>query len=166
MTQLGVRALTYVFYRWKLGPWSLEADWGLDWLKRNGLVDTDDQGIKVTATGRKLVKDAKEVLERNKEIVNIIDKVSEIHAIDTGKVMKALAYGIPAPSSGKLIEDVEKGEVVLQPLDSSTASKLFLADDSWIETLELLLDKKSRESIEEAMEDARQGRIQPYRPVG
>jgi len=165
MNNVGLRAFAYVFRRWEHGPYSLEADQGLDWLVKNGLVNLTDESIKTTATGQHLLKEARELLEKNREVLAIIDRVSEVHAPDTGKIMKAMAYGTSAPISGKLIRDVEKGEILLQPLDRSRASKLFLVDTSWIETLEILLDKESRQAIEEAMSDAGRGRITRYRPA-
>jgi len=166
MTERRLRALTYVFYRWKHGVYSPELDWGVKWLSKNGLVNVTEKGIEITETGRSLLREARELLELNKETVAIIDRMSEIYPFETGKIMKAKAYGTPAPATRALIEDVKKGEIVLNPLEDSKASKHFLIDHSWIRTLEILLEKESRESIEKAMSDARQGRIEPYRPVG
>jgi len=166
MMAAGLRAFSYVFYRWKHGAYSPEADWGLEWLEKGGLVKVTDREIATTAEGRKLLEDVKQLLDRNKKTLEIIDKVAEVHALDTGKTMKAIAYGTPVPELAKRIEDVEKGEVVLRPVDKSRASSLFLIDDREIETLEILLDKESRESLQEAMDDARHGRVTPFQPVG
>jgi len=166
MMAVGLRAFSYVFYRWKHGAYSPEADWGLEWLEKGGLVEVTDQEIMTTAEGRKVLEDVKQLLDRNKKTLEIIDKVAEVHALDTGKMMKAIAYGTPVPELAKRIKDIEKGEVVLRPVDKSRASSLFLIDDREIETLEILLDKEARESLQEAMDDARHGRVTPFQPVG
>jgi len=166
MMAVGLRAFSYVFYRWKHGAYSPEADWGLEWLEKGGLVRVTDREIATTAEGRILLEDVKQLLDRNKTTLKIIDKVAEVHALDTGKIMKAITYGTPVPELAKRIEDVGKGEVVLRPVDKSRASSLFLIDDREIETLEILLDKESRKSLQEAMDDARQGRVTPFKPVG
>lgn len=166
MMAVGLRAFSYVFYRWKHGAYSPEADWGLEWLEKDGLVEVTDREIMTTAEGRKVLEDVKQLLDRNKKTLEIIDKVAEVHALDTGKIMKAIAYGTPVPELAKRIKDIEKGEVVLRPVDKSRASSLFLIDDREIETLEILLDKQARESLQEAMDDARHGRVTPFQPVG
>jgi len=166
MMAVGLRAFSYVFYRWKHGAYSPEADWGLEWLEKDGLVEVTDREIMTTAEGRKVLEDVKQLLDKNKKTLEIIDKVAEVHALDTGKIMKAIAYGTPVPELAKRIKDIEKGEVVLRPVDKSRASSLFLIDDREIETLEILLDKQARESLQEAMDDARHGRVTPFQPVG
>ena len=166
MMEKGLRAFSYVFYRWKHGAYSPEADWGLNWLERNGLVEIADEGISITHEGIEVLEGVKGLLDRNMEAAKIIQQVAEVYALDSGKVMKAMAYGLPSPESGKRIGDAERGEVVLRPLDKEKAPRFFLADDPEIETIEILLDKESRESIEEAMNDARQGRVAPFKSVG
>lgn len=166
MLDLRLRGLSYVFYRWKHGAYSPEAEWGLKWLERNGLVEVVDHRIEITSKGSKVLESVRDLIDRNGETMKIIDKVAEIHALDTGKVMKAIAYGTPSLELGKRIGEVEKGEVVLRPLDKATAPRFFLIDDVEIETLEILFDREARDSIEEAMDDVRHGRVTPFKHAG
>jgi len=165
MTKSGWVGLNYVFYRWKHGPWSPEAQWGLEWLVRNGLVTEAEALIEATADGRRVLDDARELVESNKEMMKLIESVSDAHALDTGRTMEDAVYGTPSPTTGQLIDNIKPGETVLEPLEKSKASKLFRMDDSWVQTLEILLDKSSRESLQQAMNDAQQGRIKPYKPL-
>ena len=165
MTKFGWVGLSYVFYRWKHGPWSPEAQWGLEWLARNGLVTETEALIEATDDGHGLLDDARELVESNQEIMKLIENVSDAHALDTGRTMEDAVYGTPSPATGELMDKVKPGEAVLEPLEKSKASKLFRIDDSWIETLDILLDKSSRESLQQAMNDAQQGRIKPYKPL-
>jgi hypothetical protein len=165
MTQSGWLGLSYVFYRWKLGPWSPEVQWGLEWLVRNELVTEADALIETTADGRRLLDDTRELIESNKEMLNLIENVSQIHALDTGRTIADAIYGTPSPATGQLMDEIRHGEVVLEPLEKTKASNSFRIDDSWIETLDILLDKDSRESLRQAMNDAHQGRVQPYKPL-
>jgi hypothetical protein len=165
MTKSGWVGLSYVFYRWKHGPWSPEAQWGLEWLVRNGLATETETLIATTTQGHKLLADARELIESNKDLMKFIENVSDAHALDTGRTMTDVVYGTPSPRTGQLIDETKLGETVLEPLEKSKASRLFRIDDSWIETLEILLDKSSRESLQQAMNDAQQGRIEPYKPL-
>jgi hypothetical protein len=164
MTKFGWVGLSYVFYRWEHGPYSPEAQWGVEWLVKNGLVTETDALIEATADGHELLDHARELVESNEEMMKLIENVSDAHAFHTGRTMEDAVYGTPSPITGQLIDKIKLGEAVLEPLEKSKASRLFRIDDSWLETLEILLDKSSRESLQQAMNDAQQGRIKPYKP--
>jgi len=151
LTRKNLRALSLTFIKWKYGPWSPEAQIDLKCLVENGLAVEDEttREIHPTPEGARVIESARELMDKNQVLMEVINRVLEVHARDTGTVMKRRAYDTPVLEKGELVKQLKKGETLLVPVTLERASRFFLIDDSWLDTIDLMIEKESREALDE-----------------
>jgi len=166
LTRKNLRALSLTFIKWKYGPWSPEAQIDLKCLVDNLLVveDQTTREIHPTPKGLEVLKSARELLDKNRVLIEVVNRVLQVHALDTGTVMKRRAYDTPVLEKGELVEELKKGEVLLMPVNVEKASRFFLIDDPWLETIDLMIEKESRDALEEILRRPKLP-LSEYRPI-
>jgi len=138
LTKRNIRGPSYIFYKWDYGPWSPEAQIDLDLLVRSRLVTEDEKShrIEPTKEGLKLVRDSDKIINRNRNILDLIDRAISSTVDYKSWQLRAATYGTPVLGRDKvLIEKVTKGEIVLSPIDEQQAFKFFLVDDDWLDAI-------------------------------
>jgi hypothetical protein len=153
-----VKGFNYNFYRWHLGPFTPEVYEDLEYLIENELV-AEQEGIGVTNQGAEILMDVEGLLKENKGVLEYIDELMGKYAGEgSGALMKS-AYEseveiMPFKIKAK-VRDVPIGYDLVTKLNETEAGDVFEINDAWLETLDILLDKRAYESLKEAMESAR-----------
>lgn len=165
MIQDKKKGFNFSFYRWDYGPMSNDALQDLNQLDENGLLEKSQYAFCTTSRGRQLLKNCSTLLSRNEEFLEYIRKVIREFGPYTGKNIKTVVYGTPKIGERKLIRKTKHGEELLRKLLTEEATKRFVIDDEWVETLSILLDKEACESLQKGMQDANEGRVTKYEPL-
>jgi len=160
-----LKGFDYDFYRWDYGPMSNDALKDLDWLSENDLLEKSRNGIFITSRGRELLKSSSSLLKLNEDFLEYIRKVVREFGPYTGKKIKTVVYGTPKMGDRKLISKTEHGEELLRKLPAKEAEKRFRIDDEWLETLSILMDKTTSDSLRKGIEDAKKGKVRKYEPL-
>jgi uncharacterized protein YwgA len=160
-----LRGFNYTFYKWKYGPMSDRVLEDFESLVAAGLITSPPGSVGLTNEACKILKTCRELFDRNRKILAAIDKTANEYAPYNGKQIKLVVYGRPIPGEKKRVELGEVGEVLLTGISEKEAVCNFLIDEEWLETLDILLDKEARESLQRGIEDARQGRVSKYIPM-
>ena len=160
-----MKGLNYGFYRWNYGPMSNEALRDLDFLSENNLLAKEGNSIFITSRGRELLKSSSNLLNRNEDFLVHIQKTIREFGPYTGGKIKAVVYATPKIGERKLIRNAEHGEELLRKLFAEEAKKRFRMDDEWTETLSILMDKGTYDSLKKGEQDAKEGRVTKYEPL-
>ena len=167
MVRTRVRGLTYEFYRWQYGPLSDDALSDFEWLLSNGLVyyNQEPWEIGFSARGEEVLKECAPLLRENREILDFIDKVANRFLPHTGAQIREELYDRYIPGDRRRVREAEMGETLLRPIEPDRANRIICIDEEWEETLAVLMNKRSKEALEESGEDVRRGRIRRYVPL-
>jgi uncharacterized protein YwgA len=165
MVKNRLRGFNYTFYKWKYGPMSDRVLEDFESLVAAGLITPPPGSAGLTNEAREILKTCRELFDRNREILATIDKTVNEYAPYNGRQIKLVVYGRPILGEKKGVELGEVGEVLLTGISEKEAVCNFLIDEEWLETLDILLDKEARESLQRGIEDARQGRVSKYIPM-
>jgi len=160
-----LRGFNYTFYKWKYGPMSNEVLEDFKGLVAAGLITPTPDSAMPTNEAREILKTCRELFDRNRKILTAIDKTVNEYAPYNGKQIKLVVYGRPILGEKRRVELGEAGEVLLTGISEQEAISNFLIDEEWLETLDILLDKEARESLQRGVEDARRGRVSKYIPM-
>lgn len=165
LTKKNLRGPSFVFYKWKHGAWSPEAQIGLQLLTESGLVSEDPTThlIMPSRRGVELINKSHDVTEKNHELLEIVNRVLASHVQYKSYQLKALTYGTPSlEGEKKLIEQITQGEVVLKPVPEEKASKFFLIDDDWLDKVAF---SSSREFHELVTQIDEKPNLSDYKPL-
>jgi uncharacterized protein YwgA len=155
LTKRNIRGPSFVFYKWNYGPWSPEAQIDLELLGQNGLVTEDKQvhRIEPTSQGLSLVQSSDHIIKRNRDIFDVMDRVVSSNVDYKSWQLRSETYGTPLLGKDKiLIEKVEKGEVVLSPVEEQRAFKFFLVDDDWLDMIATSMSEDFHKLVEQVLE--------------
>lgn len=161
----GLKGFNYNFVRWDFGPFSQEIVPDTSDLLETGFLRKSGNVIVPSGRGSQLIRDLDTVFERNKAIVEYIDRVILEFGPYPGKTIRALMYSYPKVGVRKTIEQTKKGELILSKLDASEAKETFWIDDEWMETLEMLFDPTCYKAVSEGLEALRKEEGRPFIPV-
>lgn len=158
------RVLSQSFYRWNWGPMSDDVYEDFSQMKGLGLVHgSEDQEIQLTDRGRRILEAADELFHNNQKLVSKIDDVaSGVRNLDA-LLEEVYSMKVYVEELGKdvLVSEIPEGTEMLVPVWESEATDTLNLDNSWAETLDLLLDPEADSKIRKSMEDARRGRLLP-----
>lgn len=146
----GKRALNFSFFRWDYGPMSKEIYIERDFLAKNGLIEKEGN-ISITKRGKRLLSQCSVILNENKPILELINKVSNYSKYET-EDLKNKIYNIKDPYWDIKISDLPKGLDLL--VDLCDMEETIDINNSWIETLDILMDKDIHFSVVDAVKDA------------
>ena len=120
------------------------------------------ENITLSKRGKDLFKDLKEIFVKNREILEYIDKVVEKFAdFDTNPLVRCvhdLEIEVESCEEPVKIGSLNKGTDIISRIDEEDAEKTFEIDETWVETLEILMDKEFCKAIKESEMDAIGGR--------
>lgn len=168
MIERKIKAFSYNFFRWDKGPFSAEVNNDLTSLASRGLVSYH-RPIEVTEEGKKLLEDFEELFQRNRHFIEVINEILSIYATYTPEEIKAHVYNmnifVPRLRRVMTIAEVPRGTLILFKPSDKTSKKKFSLDEAWCTTLELVLDQEAVESLRQAYDDAKEGRVHEFRTL-
>ena len=161
--QKRLRGLTYNFFRWHKGPYCAALSNDIRALMASGLLERTPSGFMLTKDGEDLMSQCDELLGRNGSFMGIIDSVLKDYASLPPDEIKETVYKVSifVPKLRKVmkIEDIPPGQLILFNLSEKNAKGVFDVDESWLATLEVVLDADTMDSLKASQEDAINGRI-------
>jgi len=163
-----LKGFNYNFKNYPRGPFTFGIYGDLDKLIRNEIV-TEKKIMRLTPQGKKILEGCKQLLEANKDVLQHINKETDKRANKWAQNLVDETHKIKIRFKGQMrrIEDIPLGEYVLFGVTDRHAKQSFKVSAEWLETLVILLDKNSRESLEEAAKSARTERssVHVFGPV-
>jgi len=155
LTKKNMRGPSFKFYRWRYGAWSPEAQFDLQLLTRNGLLSEDQSShlIELTNDGCQMVCNSRRIIEKNREIMDVTNRVLASHVGYESWQLKALTYATSVLGRDKKrMEDVPMGELVLSPVTEEKASRFFLVDDEWLDMIAMTMSEEFRALVQQVPE--------------
>lgn len=168
LTKKGMRGPSFIFYKWKHGAWSPEAQKDLELLTESGLLSDDQENhlIMPTKLGCELIDKSQDMIKKNHELLEIVNRVLASHVQYKSYQLRALTYGTPSlEGDKKLIGEIEQGEVVLRPVAEDKASKFFLIDEDWLDRIAMNSSKEFHELLAQIEEKPNLGEYKPLSAV-
>jgi len=107
---------------------------------------------------QKFLKEIDELIQENSIIFNRFDDILNEFGHYNGKDLKKYIYSLE--KTGKLekkIEEYEMGEVILDPCDLQEPKFSFKLEEDWYDTIEILLDPKLKQQLQNAIEEVQHG---------
>lgn len=147
MDSKGIKGFSYNFFRWHFGEFSKEVESDLKELKTNGFITGN---LEVTEEGREILDKTKGLLEANSEITKRIDMFGNYTKNKSLAEVKNVAY-TRIFRDGVAVRDIPLGKIILIKMDESKAKMEFKIDEGWLGTLEVLFNKKLKQSLEIAI---------------
>ena len=162
LVQKKLRGLTYNFFRWHRGPYCASLSNDIQALTASGLLERSPSGFRLTKDGDSLVNQCDELLARNSTFTELIDSILKDYASLSPDQVKETVYKmmvfVPKLHKVMTIEDVPQGQLILFNLSEKKAKGVFELVESWLATLELVLDADALDSLKASQEDAVNGR--------
>ena len=155
LTKKNMRGPSFKFYKWKYGAWSHEAQFDHDLLTKRRLLSEDKEGhvIEVTTEGREIINSSRQIIERNREIMDVIDRALASHVQYKSWQLRDLTYATSVLGrERKRMEQITMGEVVLSPVEEEKASRFFLVDDDWLDMIAMSVSEEFRQLLEQVPE--------------
>jgi hypothetical protein len=165
LTKRRMRGPSFVFYKWKHGAWSPEAQKDLELLVESGLVSDNQEKhqIMLTRLGYEVIDKSQDLIKRNRELLEIVGQILTSHIQYKSYQLKALTYGTPSlEGEKKLIGQIEQGEIVVKPIEESEASKFFLVDEDALDRIAISSSKEFHEFVAQIAEKPD---INQYKPL-
>jgi hypothetical protein len=151
-----------------MGPFSAGVSADLDILLALKLVHPG-WPIQLSKQGENLLKTCNDLLVLNKQSVGYIDRVIRKYGhLDSESIKKKVYdFTIALPKTHEImkIRDIPKGTPILFKTSTKNAKVKFEMDDSWLTTLEIAFNQEIIDSIAEAYDDAREGRVDEFRSI-
>jgi uncharacterized protein YwgA len=158
------RVLGQSFYRWDYGPMSDEVYEDFTTMGNLGLISgAKDEEITLTPEAESVLTRLSPLFEENlgelSELDEVADQVKNLDSLM--KYVYSMKVRVEELDRTMPMDEIPKGYELLSPLFDDEAEKKFKFDDAWLETFELMLDRKADREIKQAIDDARNGRVKP-----
>lgn len=159
------KGLSYNFVRWNYGPFSQEIYVDTKDLEKTGFLrQAYDKSIGISEDGIKLIETLRGNFTKNK-LDDFFERVINEFGSLKGEDIKATVYTYPRVGGRITVGQTKKRDILLEKLDDSNASECFWIDDDCIETLSVLFDPQSHESIKKGLRALREEEGKPFTPV-
>lgn len=159
-----LKAFSYNFFRWKKGPFSKNLRIDLITLLQANFLTMRESGIELTEKARELLNISAELLNENRDFLADIDIVASQYSELSPEEIKAFVYSlrvvVPRIREVMSIRNIPLSQLILFKTSDKKARSIFRIDDSWLATLELTFDIDAIKSLERAVDDAIEGRVQ------
>lgn len=156
MIENEIQGMNYNFFRWDLGPMSKGVYEDHAFLCENELVSESDGTI--LSTGERILSKVVPLLQKNPEFARTIDDIVQSYGSISGGRLKNIVYDKEVNLPGEdpvAVRDIQRGKTILDPVKEQYGDTTFDLPEEWIETLSIMLDPDARESVEEAITQAK-----------
>ena len=159
-----LKAFSYNFFRWLKGPFSKNLRIDLTTLLQSHFITMTPAGIELTRKARELLNNCSELLDRNQGFLKDIDSTVDCFSKYSPDKIKEFVYSmkvvVPRIRQLMSIKNIPPSQLILFKTSDKKARSIFFIDNSWLATLELSFDIEAIESLEKAIDDAVEGRVQ------
>jgi len=141
----------YKMFKHDMGPYNLNIAKHLTDLSRSGFLSYNThyfekrkKDVETYYSNKKteqFIKNIDELIQENSKIFNIFDEIiQELGHLNSDLLMEFIYYLDKTGSENKKIEDYKPKSLILDPLSLPNPDFIFELDDSWYNTVEILLD--------------------------
>lgn len=160
----------YKMYKFEMGPYNLDIATHLNNLSENGFLSYDvhyyakiEKDVKSYYSNKKtehFIKDIDELIQKNSKIFNIFDKIiQELGDLNSDLLMELIYSLDKTGSENKRIEDYKPKSLILNPLSLPNPDFIFELDESWYNTVEILLNPDLSEMVSDIIKNANKDRF-------
>ncbi len=168
LNEKGIKAFNYNFFAWNYGPLSKDIYLDHEKLVKNDII-SNNGNITLSKRGKKFFKDLREIFKKNrdvlKEIDNIVEEFADFNTSSLVDYVHELMVEVEGHERPVRIGNLNKGTDIISKINEKNALRTFEIDESWIETLEILMDEEFYKAIKESEMDAIEGRTFPLQEV-
>ncbi|MGZ4865328.1 MAG: hypothetical protein ACXVIL_10945 [Halobacteriota archaeon] len=155
-----IKTFSYIFVQTAdSGPKSYELRQDYNMLLANQIVAPETP--KLTLRGEDILAQSHTVLEKNRAVTHEIDKIiNKYNWMTLDQLNQFIGESeITHSDETKKIKDIPGREEVFSPLPDCFTNVKFKIDDTWAETLDILLDEPFYSGLCQALKDAKRGRV-------
>lgn len=149
VNEKGIKSFSYNFIRYHHGEFSFQLQSDLEDLRKNNFLSAG-RFIKPSSDGRRLLERAGGILDKNPDIVKRVDNIAEFTS--NKNLDKILVYAYNRIfKHGKPVGEIPEGIELLHKIEDEKAEILFDLDDGFLNTLEVMLDRKSYDRLKNSI---------------
>ncbi len=161
-----VKGFDHRFFRHNYGPLapSLYSDMNL---LREAKLIVAGKDLTLTRRGLAILEQLQGLLDENRFVTGYVDRtVSRFTDFDTNQTREQVYdIEIQYPMGSKRIRDIPKGWRLISKLPSRGAERRFDVSESWVETIEILLDIEFSEQLDEILQRPTVAHAHPFEGI-
>ena len=163
MNSAGKKAFNLLFRRHNFGPYSDDLERDFKELSSVDYVAVNQGNITLDELGERILSDTKELIDKNRWIVNpIVESARKIAPLNTDEALDFI-YALPLKSRwGNRVEDVPDGATIVKPLEEKQAKQVFCPNSAELETLDVLLDPDTAVGIYSVIDKRHRAPLVPF----
>lgn len=147
----------YIMQKYRMGPYSPRIATNLENLTKNGFLNLSNRYQSNNNTNR-LLKEIEELFQEYSTVFNSIDSIISEFGDFSGDQLANYIYGLPEIGlKKKNFWTYRNWEYIINPGEIKNPEFIFLLNDAWYDTLDILLNPKKLQSLQHAINDCRVG---------
>lgn len=161
-----VKGFDHRFFRWNYGPLAPSLYSDLHLLREAGLIASGDN-LALTRRGIGFAHQVRNLLEQNETVTEYVDSVvTQFGRSNTDEVTEFVYdLEIEYPMGRRRIRDIPKGWDLMTKMAPREAGRQFEVSDSWVETIEILLDADFSRELERTLTSSAAVQTRPFEGV-
>ena len=159
--QESIEAFNYNFFRYVLGPYSKGVTNDINNLQEQSVITVEDGKFILTEQGEGILRILREKIELSPISEIIKNHAKELSSLTARNIMdKVYEKEVMINNKSIKIKDINLCVDIIRNNNFGHSKKIFEIDETFIDTIEFLSDKNAFESLQCAIEDLKEGRIE------
>ncbi len=147
----------YIMKRYPEGPYDNRVKINLENLTKNGYLEHTNRYYQNSLTS-KFIKEIDELIQENSMIFTQFDGIIENFGEESGDNIADIIYLMPEIGmQNKSFYEYGEYEEIINPNELKSPKFRFLLDDTWYDTIEILLNPKMFQNLQDAVKDCQVG---------
>ncbi len=161
-----VKGFDHGFFRWNFGPLAPSLYSDLYLLRDAGLVVPGDN-LALTKRGIEFDRQVGPLIENNEDIIAYVDEIVRRFRGASTEEVTEFVYDIEIdyPIGRRPIREIPKGWHLIAKIAPRDARRRFEVSDSWVETIEILLDSRFSYELERVLTSPSGARAHPFEGI-
>lgn len=147
----------YIMKRYPEGPYANRVKTNLENLTKNGYLKHTNRYYQNSLTS-KFIKEIDDLIQENSIIFTQLDKIIDDFGNESGDKIAEFIYSLPQIGmKRKSFFDYREFEAIIDPRHIYNPKFRFFLDDAWYDTIEILLNPKMFQKLQNAIKDCQVG---------
>jgi hypothetical protein len=148
----------YIMKRFPEGPYDKRVETNLENLTRNGYLKYTNRYYQNSLTS-KFIKEIEDLIQENSIIFTQLDNIIENFGEESGDKIAEYIYSLPQIGMQRksFFDYREYFEAIIDPRETINPKYRFFLDDAWYDTIEILLNPKMFQKLQNAIKDCQVG---------
>lgn len=147
----------YIMKRYPEGPYAERVKTNLENLTKNGYLKHTNRYYQNSLTS-KFIKEIDDLIQENSIIFTQLDKIIDDFGNESGDKIAEFIYSLPQIGmKRKSFFDYREFEAIIDPRHIYNPKFRFFLDDAWYDTIEILLNPKMFQKLQNAIKDCQVG---------